>query len=320
MLGGGVTVNVTPLLLTPPAAITITLPVVAPDGTLVVICVALQLLIVAVVPLKVTLPLPCVGPKFDPLIVTAAPTIPEVGTRLLMLGAAVTVNVTPLLATPPAAVTTTFPVVAPVGTVATIWLALQLVMVAVVPLKVTLPLPCVGPKFDPAITIEEPTAPVLGVRVAMLGAAVTVNVTPLLATPLTVTTTLPVVAPLGTVVLMLVELMLLIVAFVPLKVTVALVALVPKLLPAITIAEPTAPVFGVRLLITGAAATAKKGNNSWRKIATAARRNCLIEAPRSLPEHPEATLVLYRTHEYSCLFCFQNRKKMKFLQINSLKC
>ena len=216
----------------------------------------------AVVPLKVTLPLPWVGPKFDPLIVTAAPTIPEVGTRLLIVGAAVTVKVTPLLATPPAAVTTTFPVVAPLGTVATTWLALQLVMVAVVPLKVTLPVPWVGPKLDPAITMDEPTAPVLGVSEVMLGAAVTVNRTPLLATPLTVTTTLPVVAPVGTLAVMLVELIVLMVALVPLKVTLALVALVPKLLPAITIEEPTAPVLGVRLLITGAAATAKKGNNS----------------------------------------------------------
>ena len=44
-----------------------------------------------------------------------------------MLGAvAVTVNITPLLATPPT-VTTTFPVVAPLGTGTTIIVALQLV-------------------------------------------------------------------------------------------------------------------------------------------------------------------------------------------------
>jgi hypothetical protein len=54
----------------------------------------------------------------------------------------------------------------------------------------------------------------------MLGAGVTVNVTPLLATPLTVTTTLPVVAPVGTVAVMLVELKLVMVAVVPLNLTV----------------------------------------------------------------------------------------------------
>ena len=42
--------------------------------------------------------------------------IPDVGLRLVMLGAGtVTVKLTPLLATPPT-VTTTFPVVAPLGT------------------------------------------------------------------------------------------------------------------------------------------------------------------------------------------------------------
>ena len=51
-----------------------------------------------------------------------------------MLGVASTVNATPLLATPDT-VTTTFPVVAPAGTGATMLLALQLVGVAAVPLN-----------------------------------------------------------------------------------------------------------------------------------------------------------------------------------------
>jgi hypothetical protein len=69
------------------------------------------------------------------------PTAPLLGVRLVMLGAGVTVNVTPVLATPPAAVTTTLPVAAPVGTVAVMLLTPQLLTVAVVPLKVTFPLP-----------------------------------------------------------------------------------------------------------------------------------------------------------------------------------
>jgi predicted Kef-type K+ transport protein len=100
-----------------------------------------QLLIVAVVPLKVTLPFPCVAPKLVPVIVTDEATAPELGVRLLMFGAGVTVKFTPLLATPPAAVTTTLPVAAPVGTVAVTLLALQFVIVADVPLNLTLPLP-----------------------------------------------------------------------------------------------------------------------------------------------------------------------------------
>ena len=86
--------------------------------------VALQLpIVVAVVPLNFTVLVPCVEPKFVPVIVTDAPTAPVVGDRLLMLGK--TVKVTPLLALPPT-VTTTLPVVAPVGTVATIDVAPQL--------------------------------------------------------------------------------------------------------------------------------------------------------------------------------------------------
>ena len=147
MLGRGTTVKPTPLLFTP-LAFTTTLPVVAPVGTVATIDVALQLVIVvAVVPLNVTVLVPCVDPKFDPVIVTDAPTAPEVGDRLVMLGAGTTVNDIPLLATP-LRVTTTLPVVAPVGTVATIAVALQLVIVvAVVPLNVTVLVPCVAPKF-----------------------------------------------------------------------------------------------------------------------------------------------------------------------------
>ncbi len=87
-----------------------------------------------------------------------------------MLGAAVTVNVTPLLAEPET-VTTTLPVVAPVGTVAVMLDAPQLVVVAVVPLNLTVLDPLVDPKLDPAITIDDPTAPVFGVSDVMWGAA-----------------------------------------------------------------------------------------------------------------------------------------------------
>ena len=77
---------------------------------------------------------PWVAPKFVPVIVTDVPTAADVGDRVVMLGVASTVNATPLLATPDT-VTTTFPVVAPAGTGATMLLALQLVGVAAVPLN-----------------------------------------------------------------------------------------------------------------------------------------------------------------------------------------
>lgn len=107
-----------------------------------------------------------------PAIVTDAPTAPDVGDKLVMLGVGSTVKLFPLLATPDT-VTTTFPVVAPVGTFATMLLAPQLVIVAVVPLNLTVLLPCVDPKPDPAMVTEAPTAPEVGVRLVIEGAAAT---------------------------------------------------------------------------------------------------------------------------------------------------
>ena len=95
---------------------------------------ALQLVGVPAVPLNLTVLVPCEAPKLLPETATEVPTDPELGDRLEMLGAATTVKLTPLLALPET-VTTTFPVVAPVGTVATMVVALQLVAVAVVPLN-----------------------------------------------------------------------------------------------------------------------------------------------------------------------------------------
>jgi hypothetical protein len=166
----GKTVNATPLLFTP-LANTTTLPVVAPVGTVTLIEVALQLVTVAVVPLNLTVLDPCVEPKLVPVTVTAVPTAPEVGDRLVMLGADTTVKDTPLLAAP-LTVTTTLPVVAPVGTVATIDVALQLVIaVTVVVLNFTVLVPWVEPKLVPAIVTDAPTAPVVGERLVILGAA-----------------------------------------------------------------------------------------------------------------------------------------------------
>jgi hypothetical protein len=183
MLGAGVvTVNATPLLATPPT-VTTTFPVVAPAGTAATMLDALQLVAVAVAAPNFTVLVPCAAPKFAPLIVTDAPTTPDVGFKLVMLGAGVvTVNATPLLATPPT-VTTTFPVLAPAGTVATMLAAPQLVAVAVVAPNFTVLVPCVAPKFAPAMVTELPTRPNVGFRLAMLGPGVvlfTLTATPAL--------------------------------------------------------------------------------------------------------------------------------------------
>src|SRR5436190_1847283 len=74
---------------------------------------------VAYTPLTFTVLVPRAAPKFVPLIVTATPTAPLGGdSDVIVTGATVTVNVTPLLATPPT-VTVTSPVAAPPGTVVT---------------------------------------------------------------------------------------------------------------------------------------------------------------------------------------------------------
>jgi hypothetical protein len=103
--------------------------------------VALQLVGVAFTPAKVTVLVPCVVPKFAPVIVTAVPITPELGFKFVMFGGpVVTVKAEPLLACP-LTVTATLPVTAPAGTGATMLVALQLVGVAFTPAKVTVLVP-----------------------------------------------------------------------------------------------------------------------------------------------------------------------------------
>jgi hypothetical protein len=74
--------------------------------------------------------------------VMEAPGSPLEGVTLLMSGGVNTVKAIPLLGTPPAAVATMFPVVAPVGTMAEMLFVVQAEMLAGVPLNVTaLPAP-----------------------------------------------------------------------------------------------------------------------------------------------------------------------------------
>src|SRR5271168_1116514 len=117
---------------------------VAPLGTGTTILVALQLVGVPPVPLNFTVLVPCVDPNVVPVIVTDAPTAPDVGDRLAIIGT--TVKLTPLLFTP-LANTTTLPVVAPLGTDVAMLDALHVVTVAVVPLNFTVLVPWLDPKF-----------------------------------------------------------------------------------------------------------------------------------------------------------------------------
>lgn len=108
--------------------------------------------------------------KFVPVTEIRVPAVADVGVKLVIVGGGITVKLTPLLATPPT-VTTTFPVVAPVGTDTTMLVALQQVPhgVADVPLNVTVLVPWLEPKFVPVIVTEAPAAPDVGERLVILG-------------------------------------------------------------------------------------------------------------------------------------------------------
>ena len=192
-------VNATELLADPPTVTTMgSEPITALLGTVAIICVVVQVPAAAATPPNVTVLLPWLVPNPLPLIVTFFPIGCVVGLSDAMCGR--TLKLTPLLACV-FTVTTTLPVVAAVGTVATTFVLLQLVTVPAVPLNVTVLLPWVEPKFAPEIVTDVPVTPEVGERLLMLGGGITVNVTPLLLTPpAAVTITLPVVAPAGTLV------------------------------------------------------------------------------------------------------------------------
>jgi len=241
----GATVKLTPLLAAE-FTVTTTLPEVAPVGTGTTMLLALQLVGLAVVPLKVTVLVPWVAPKFVPVMVTEAPIIPDDGDKLEIPG--VTVKPTPLLGAP-LTLTTTLPVLAPLGTGAAMLVMLQLVGVAAVPLNVTVLEPWVEPKLAPLMVTEVVTRPDDGETPVIEGVMVKTAV--VLAIPLTVTATLPVVAPEGTGTTILVALQLVGVAAVPLNVTVLLPCEEPKLVPVIVTEVPTGPELGDKPVMPG---------------------------------------------------------------------
>src|SRR6185436_15488017 len=162
---GGMTVKSPALVAVPPGVVTLILPVVAPAGTVVLICVLDTTLKVAAVPLKLTLVVPV---KSDPVMVTAAPTRPLVGENEEIVGAGgMTVKSPALVAVPPGVVTLILPVVAPAGTVVLICVLDTTLKVAAVPLKLTLVVPV---KADPVMVTTAPTRPLVGENEEIVGA------------------------------------------------------------------------------------------------------------------------------------------------------
>jgi len=102
----------------PFGVVTVIGPVVAPAGTVAVICVSeSSVQLVAAVSLNLTEVAPV---KLLPLMVTTVPTGPITGEKDEIVGAGVTVKLDALVAGPPPVVTPIGPVVAPEGTVVVI--------------------------------------------------------------------------------------------------------------------------------------------------------------------------------------------------------
>jgi hypothetical protein len=246
---------------TPPTA-TVIAPVVAPVGTVVVIVVAVDAETVAVVPLNFTVLFTAVVLKFVPVMVTEVPTAPDAGAKLVIVGAVELVTVKLVadvaVAATPATATVIGPVVAPVGTVVVIEVAVDAETVAAVPLNFTVLLAGVVLKFVPVMVTVFVGNPDVGVKLAIVGsvALTTVKfVADVPATPATATVIGPVVAPVGTVVVIEVAVDAETVAAVPLNFTVLFAAVVLKFVPVMVTVAPTTPDAGVKLVMVGVGGT-----------------------------------------------------------------
>jgi hypothetical protein len=163
---GCVTVKFEDEVAVPPGVVTEIVPVVAAAGTVVVIWVALATVKGAAIPLKATAVAPV---KFVPVMVTAAPARPLVGVKLVTVGAGgITVKLLPDVPVPPEVVTEILPVAAPPGTVVVICVSLATVKLAVVPLNFSTVAPV---RFVPVTVTLAPASPLVGVKLAIAGAA-----------------------------------------------------------------------------------------------------------------------------------------------------
>src|SRR5205085_3758339 len=107
-------VKLVALVPVPAAFVTVIFPLVAPVGTVALICVSeFTVNVVAAVPLKLT---PVAPVKPVPVRVTLVPAGPLTGVNEVMLGTTVTVKLVALVPVPAAFVTVIFPLAAPVGT------------------------------------------------------------------------------------------------------------------------------------------------------------------------------------------------------------
>lgn len=257
MVGGGtiVTVKSATLVAVLPTTVTVIFPVVAPEGTDVVMLVAVLAITPAVVPLNLTVLLAGTVLKFVPVMVTVLPIGPLDGVKLVMVGGkrAVTVKSATLVAVLPPTVTEIFPVVAPEGTDVVMLVAVLVITLATIPLNLTVLLFGVVLKFVPVIVTALPTGPLNGVKLVMVGSTlVTVKFVALVAVLAPIVTVIfPVVEPEGTDVVILVAVLAVTVAVVPLNFTVLLAGVVLKFVPVMVTVLPISPLVGVKEVMVG---------------------------------------------------------------------
>lgn len=239
----------------PPAVVTDTVPDDAPLGTEVDIDVAVEAVTVDPTPPITTVLFAGVTSKPVPVMVTAVPTAPVLGLMPETVGAP-TVKLLGDVTAPPAVVTDTDPVVAPLGTEVVIEVAVEVVTVAGFPLKVTVLFAGVTSKLVPVMVTDVPAIPVLELMLVTVGAP-TVKMADVIEVPpaAVVTEIIPVVAPFGILTNRDVVVAAVIVAWVPLKPTVLLAGVKSNPLPEMDTAVPAIPVLGFVLVIAGTAAS-----------------------------------------------------------------
>ncbi len=178
MDGVGKTVKLVELVTVTPLVPTEIVPLTAPAGTVEVILIGVEVVTTASVPLNLTMLLAGVALKFVPEMVMVAPIAPLSGLKPEMVGDGSTVKLPALEMVTLLVVTVIGPVPAPTGTVVVMLVALELVTIAGTPLNVTLGVPV---KFVPVMVTVAPTAPLVGLKAAMVGEASTVKLVALVA-------------------------------------------------------------------------------------------------------------------------------------------
>lgn len=266
----------------------------APEGTDVTILVAVGVpVMVAVVPLNLTMLLAAVLLKLVPVMVTEVPMVPEAGLNPEMVGleAVVTVKLVALMAVAPPTSTVIVPVVAPAGTAVTILVVVGVPLIAAVtPLNLTILLAAVVLKLVPVMVTEEPTLPAIGLNPVMVGTTTVKSLALVTVTPSISMVTLPVVAPTGTEVTIVVAVGVPVMeASVPLNFTMLLAAVVLKFVPVNVTEVPTKPEVGFMPVKVGAV-----GKETTKSVALVAVSlpTCTVIFPVVAPVGTDVTILV----------------------------